>query len=90
MIVVKYKTLLYGKISEEDLSRIHITIDDHVRERHDPDDWTRSLGLARNLKQLTDSLIPLRDFIKLLSNVISEIERGRIIHSQANEVMLIS
>jgi hypothetical protein len=90
LIIVKYKTLLYGKLSAQDLSSILISIDDHVRERHNPHDWARSLGLARNLKELTDSLIPLSDFIKLLSNVISEIERGRKIHSQASEVTLIS
>jgi hypothetical protein len=45
-------------------------------ERHDPRKWARSLGLAWNLKELIDSLIPLRDFIKLWSNVIIEIQGG--------------
>jgi hypothetical protein len=87
---VGYKTLLYGKLSAQDLSSILRSIADHVRERHDPREWARSLGLAGNLKELTDSLIPLSDFIKLLSSVIYEIERGRKIHSQANEITLIS
>jgi hypothetical protein len=50
----------------------------------------RTLGLARNLKQLADSFIPLFHFVKFLSNVILEIEQGRKIHSQAEEITLLS
>jgi hypothetical protein len=90
LIIVKYKTLFFGKLSAAELKNILITIDDHVRERHDPREWTRTLGLARNLKELRDSLIPLRDLVKLLSDLIFEIEFWRKIPSQENEIMIIS
>jgi hypothetical protein len=90
LIIVKDKTLLYGKLSASELKNILIIIDDHVRERHDPREWARTLGLARNLKELRYFLIPLSNFVKLLSDVIFEIELGRKIRSQENEIMIIS
>jgi hypothetical protein len=58
LTIVKYKPLLFGKLSNQELSIILLTLDDYVRERHDPREWPKPLGVALNLKEVPDSLIP--------------------------------